>query len=229
MPIETTPPMSGLSCSGGSDATLPAQDARQSLRPLKVCTREPLACSLLIMRMVAGYAFRFHGGVGATDRSPVDPAGFPVRVFGACLVVPGGFPSGSRRILRWQGYRDRVDELADSGGLAGDPAALRARLAADGYVFLRGLLPAEQVRAAGELVAAKLRAGGWTAAGPPGPGALVGTSPRGPGPAAARRTGRSSPAPIMALHSRPRLATLAAPARASSLSPDHPDASEDLR
>jgi hypothetical protein len=102
--------------------------------------------------------------------TPDDLAGFPVRAFGACLVVPGSFPSGSRRILRRQGYRDRVDELADSGGLAGDPAALRARLAADGYVFLRGLLPAEQVRAAGELVAAKLRAGGWTAAGSPGPG-----------------------------------------------------------
>ena len=63
-----------------------------------------------------------------------------------------------------------MDELADSGGLASDPAALRARLAADGYVFLRGLLPPERVRAAGELVAAKLRAGGWTAAGSPGPG-----------------------------------------------------------
>jgi hypothetical protein len=31
-------------------------------------------------------------------------------------------------------------------------------------VFLRGLLPAERVRAAGERVAATLRAGGWTAA-----------------------------------------------------------------
>jgi hypothetical protein len=60
-----------------------------------------------------------------------------------------------------------VDELADSGALADDPAALRARLAADGYVFLRGLLPADPVRAAGERVAAALRAGGWTAAGSP--------------------------------------------------------------
>jgi Phytanoyl-CoA dioxygenase (PhyH) len=60
-----------------------------------------------------------------------------------------------------------VDELADSRGLAGDPVALRARLAADGYVFLRGLLPVEPVRAAGERVAAALRAGGWTAAGSP--------------------------------------------------------------
>jgi hypothetical protein len=60
-----------------------------------------------------------------------------------------------------------VDELADSRGLAGDPVALRARLGADGYVFLRGLLPAERVRTAGERVAAALRAGGWTAAGSP--------------------------------------------------------------
>jgi hypothetical protein len=60
-----------------------------------------------------------------------------------------------------------VDELADSRSLASDPVALRARLAADGYVFLRGLLPAERVRAAGERVAATLRAGGWTAAGSP--------------------------------------------------------------
>jgi hypothetical protein len=60
-----------------------------------------------------------------------------------------------------------VDELADSRGLAGDPVELRARLAADGYVFLRGLLPAERVRAAGEQVAAALRAGGWTTAGSP--------------------------------------------------------------
>ena len=60
-----------------------------------------------------------------------------------------------------------MDELADSRGLAGDPAALRSRLADDGYVFLRGLLPADRVRAAGERVAAALQAGGWTAAGSP--------------------------------------------------------------
>ena len=34
-------------------------------------------------------------------------------------------------------------------------------------MFLRGLLPADRVRAAGELIAATLRAGGWTAAGSP--------------------------------------------------------------
>jgi hypothetical protein len=67
-----------------------------------------------------------------------------------------------------------VDELADSRSVAGDPVALRARLAADGYVFLRGLLPAERVRAAGERVAAALHAGGWTAAGSPRGGRAAG-------------------------------------------------------
>jgi Phytanoyl-CoA dioxygenase (PhyH) len=60
-----------------------------------------------------------------------------------------------------------VDQLADSRSLAGDPAALRARLAADGYVFLRGLLPADRVGTAGDRVAEALHAGGWTAAGSP--------------------------------------------------------------
>jgi hypothetical protein len=67
-----------------------------------------------------------------------------------------------------------VDELADSCGLADDPVALRAQLAADGYVFLRGLLPAERVRAAGERIAAALHTGGWTAAGSPRLGRAAG-------------------------------------------------------
>lgn len=54
-----------------------------------------------------------------------------------------------------------MDELADSTALAGDPGALRTRLAADGYLFFRGLLPADVVRVAGATVAAKLRRGGW--------------------------------------------------------------------
>lgn len=54
-----------------------------------------------------------------------------------------------------------MDELADSASLAGDPAGLRRRLAADGYLFFRGLLPADQIRAAGQAVLARLRAGGW--------------------------------------------------------------------
>jgi Phytanoyl-CoA dioxygenase (PhyH) len=62
----------------------------------------------------------------------------------------------------------RVDELADSSGLVRDHEALRGRLAADGYLFFRGLLPAGQVQAAGSAVAARLRDGGWlTARGAP--------------------------------------------------------------
>jgi hypothetical protein len=60
-----------------------------------------------------------------------------------------------------------VDELVDSRPLAGDPAALRARLAADGYLFMRGLLPAGRIYAAGERVARELLRGGWTEAGSP--------------------------------------------------------------
>ncbi len=67
-----------------------------------------------------------------------------------------------------------MDELADSRHLSGDPEALRARLAADGYVFLRGLLPAGRVRAVGEMAAARLAAGGWTAAGCPRLGPAAG-------------------------------------------------------
>ncbi len=55
----------------------------------------------------------------------------------------------------------RVDELADSASLANDQAALRRRLADDGYVFFRGLLPAGEIRAAGQAVLTELRAGGW--------------------------------------------------------------------
>jgi hypothetical protein len=54
-----------------------------------------------------------------------------------------------------------VDELIDSSGIAGDAAALRERLAVHGYLFFRGLLPAEQLRAAGAAVATRLRDGGW--------------------------------------------------------------------
>ncbi len=56
-----------------------------------------------------------------------------------------------------------MDELTDSSGLAGDPGGLRRRLAADGYLFFRGLLPAGQVRATGSAVLAQLVAGGWVA------------------------------------------------------------------
>ena len=67
-----------------------------------------------------------------------------------------------------------MHELADSRSLADDSVALRALLTTDGYVFLRGLLPADRVRAAGELIAATLHAGGWTAAGSPRLGPAAG-------------------------------------------------------
>jgi hypothetical protein len=64
-------------------------------------------------------------------------------------------------VLSARAYRERVDELADSGGLINDAGGLRRRLAADGYLFFRGLLPAAQVRAVGHAVLEELHAGGW--------------------------------------------------------------------
>jgi Phytanoyl-CoA dioxygenase (PhyH) len=52
-------------------------------------------------------------------------------------------------------------EMSDSTALATDPGRLRARLAGEGYVFLRGLLPAEAVAAAQRGVLAELARGGW--------------------------------------------------------------------
>lgn len=54
-----------------------------------------------------------------------------------------------------------MDELADSAALLSDAGALRRRLAEDGYLFFRNLLPAAQVRAAAAGVLAELRRGGW--------------------------------------------------------------------
>ncbi|HEV2637981.1 MAG TPA: phytanoyl-CoA dioxygenase family protein [Actinocrinis sp.] len=62
-----------------------------------------------------------------------------------------------------------MDGLVDSWALAGDPAALRARLASDGYLFLRGLLPAEPVAEAGARVRTILKTGGWTEQAKPPP------------------------------------------------------------
>ena len=57
-------------------------------------------------------------------------------------------------------YRERVEELADSAALVSDPDGLRRHLAADGYLFFRGLLPVGEVQAAGRAVLARVRAGG---------------------------------------------------------------------
>jgi hypothetical protein len=73
-----------------------------------------------------------------------------------------GAPAGTRTARRGRcGYRVRVDELADSASLVDDQAGLRRRLADDGYLFFRGLLPAGEVTAAGQAVLGALRAGGW--------------------------------------------------------------------
>jgi Phytanoyl-CoA dioxygenase (PhyH) len=66
-----------------------------------------------------------------------------------------------RSVLGGSAYRGRVDELSDSSGLVTDQDGLRRRLAADGYLFFRGLLPEAEVRAAGLIVLERLRAGGW--------------------------------------------------------------------
>jgi hypothetical protein len=55
-----------------------------------------------------------------------------------------------------------MHELADSMVIRADQAALRGRLAADGYLFLRGLLKPADVGTAYDSVRAELRIGGWT-------------------------------------------------------------------
>jgi Phytanoyl-CoA dioxygenase (PhyH) len=59
--------------------------------------------------------------------------------------------------------RGTVGEFVDSRGLFGDWAALRARIAADGYVFMRGLLDETTVRSVGLVGLAHLQDAGWTA------------------------------------------------------------------
>ncbi len=54
-----------------------------------------------------------------------------------------------------------MEELSSANALLGDPGALRQRLAEDGYLFFRGLLPAAETYAAADAVAAALRRGGW--------------------------------------------------------------------
>ena len=54
-----------------------------------------------------------------------------------------------------------VDELSPANALLSDAGALRQRLAQDGYLFFRGLLPGADVGAAADGVRAALRRGGW--------------------------------------------------------------------
>ena len=52
-------------------------------------------------------------------------------------------------------------EFLDSTALAGDGAALRARLDRDGYLFLRGLIPAASIAAVRARLLRRAAAGGW--------------------------------------------------------------------
>lgn len=52
-------------------------------------------------------------------------------------------------------------EFLDSTGSLDDGAALQARMKRDGYLFIRGLLPAEAVRRVRSRLLAKSAAGGW--------------------------------------------------------------------
>ena len=74
-----------------------------------------------------------------------------------------GQPTASRdgRATAGCDYRELVDELVDSGAYRTDAGRLRRQLASDGYVFVRGLLPAADVRAAYAGVTEQLRRGGW--------------------------------------------------------------------
>jgi hypothetical protein len=58
--------------------------------------------------------------------------------------------------------RERGRELADSAALVGDGEALRERIAADGYVFVRGLLDPVQIRDLGRTGLGHLQSAGWT-------------------------------------------------------------------
>jgi hypothetical protein len=60
----------------------------------------------------------------------------------------------------------RPTELSDSRSIFGDGPALRARIAVDGYVFLRGLLDPDTVRSVGRAGLGQLRDAGWTEDGP---------------------------------------------------------------
>jgi len=62
--------------------------------------------------------------------------------------------------------RTPAGELVDSSTLVGDWQALRARIATDGYVFVRGLLDRATIDAVGRSGLSHLQAAGWTAAGP---------------------------------------------------------------
>ncbi len=62
-------------------------------------------------------------------------------------------------------------ELADATPLLADPVRLRDRLAEDGYLLLRGLLPCDRVMTVRRLIVAMIQEEGWLTADQPGPAA----------------------------------------------------------
>jgi hypothetical protein len=54
-------------------------------------------------------------------------------------------------------YPAEIGQMPDSSGLLGDPAALRARMAEDGYLFLRGFHPRQEVLAARARIQEKMK------------------------------------------------------------------------
>ena len=80
-------------------------------------------------------------------------------------------------------------ELADSSALLGDPDALRAHIAEDGYLFFRGLLDAGFIREVGRAGLGALQRAGWTE---PGEDPLV-AAPRRPARAVRMRDAFGDP------------------------------------
>jgi hypothetical protein len=62
---------------------------------------------------------------------------------------------------------EHYPDFLDSTALVDDGAALRQRLERDGYLFIRGLLPAETIRSVRSRLLAKAAAGGWLDPGSP--------------------------------------------------------------
>ena len=78
-----------------------------------------------------------------------------------------------------------MDELRDSAAHARDPAALRALIRAEGYVFVRGALDRTTVLAAGQAAFAALQSAGWLRSGSPATAAAISPPPRPSDPKAA--------------------------------------------
>ena len=76
-----------------------------------------------------------------------------------------------------------MEELADSTSLLNDQGGLRRRLAGDGYLFFRGLLPAAEVRAVGmpSLTGSRLRSSSFWDRPPGRRSCSVGCSAASPG------------------------------------------------